>query len=66
MTKLKSKLTNTQTVVSIVGLIVMVTTIWMDGVPVDKIQATTIGVCTLLSLMGFFNDTGMKTTTWNK
>jgi uncharacterized membrane protein len=60
------KLTNTKTVMSIVGMLVLI--MMTLGFEVDNTKIDTIAksICTILVLLGIMNDSGMNTNNWNE
>jgi uncharacterized membrane protein len=60
------KLTNTKTVMSIVGMIALI--LMTLGVEVDNAKIDTVAkaICGILVLLGIMNDSGMNTNNWNE
>jgi uncharacterized membrane protein len=60
------KLTNTKTVMSIVGMLVLI--LMTLGVDVDNAKIDTVAkaICGILVLLGIMNNDGMNTNNWNE
>lgn len=63
---LAKKITNTNILVSVVSLIILILTTWGVELPIEKIETTVQAICTLGVLLGIFTTKGTDTTNWNE